>query len=373
MMFRTPVRPLTDLYIGLMSGTSLDGIDAALVDFGSGSPQLVAAHFEPMPDTLRADLLALQQPGENELHRASLAANALALAYARAVEELLAHSSGKRRAVAAIGCHGQTIRHQPDSGYTVQIGNAALLAELTAIPVVSDFRSRDVAAGGQGAPLVPAFHSGLFRDAQMHRVVVNIGGIANLTDLPPGDGTVTGFDSGPGNVLLDGWIARHRHAQYDANGDWATSGHVNQALLDRLLSEPYFNAPPPKSTGRDLFHLAWLDQQLSGLALPPEDIQATLLELTARSIAHATFQHCHAAEEVYLCGGGARNGALVQRLQALLAPLPVASTEALGLHPDWVEACAFAWLARQRLHHLPGNLPAVTGAKGECVLGAVHA
>ncbi|MBV8464974.1 MAG: anhydro-N-acetylmuramic acid kinase, partial [Burkholderiales bacterium] len=255
-------------------------------------------------------------------------------------------------------------------GYTLQIGNAALLAELSGICVVSDFRSRDVAAGGQGAPLVPAFHQGVFGGA-VHRAVVNIGGIANITDLPA-NGLVRGWDTGPGNVLMDCWTSRYQGRAYDAGGQWASTGHVSPLLLQAMLSDPYFTALPPKSTGRDLFHIDWLDRMVGNVELPQEDVQATLLELTARSIVDAVLNHAPNAHEVYICGGGARNTALMRRLGDLLAPRTLAGTDTLGLHPDWVEAVAFAWLARQCLKGLPGNLPAVTGARGPRVLGAIH-
>lgn len=359
------------LYIGLMSGTSLDGIDAALVDFTRDQPRLVAATLLPFPPELRAELLALQAPGENELDRAAQAGNALAQRYAEAVNVVLAMAGMASWDIAAIGMHGQTIRHRPERGYTLQIGNAALLAELSGIAVVADFRSRDVAAGGQGAPLVPAFHEGLFGGV-VHRVVVNIGGIANVTDLPGQGGAVRGWDTGPGNVLMDGWIARHQDKHYDEDGAWAASGQVHAGLLAALSAESYFAAPPPKSTGRDLFHLPWLDARLAGFELAPADVQATLLELTARSIATQIEHEAADATEVYICGGGARNGALMRRLGQLLAPRRVVGTDALGLHPDWVEAAAFAWLAQRCMAGDTGNLPAVTGAAGPRVLGAVY-
>jgi anhydro-N-acetylmuramic acid kinase len=363
--------PASSLYLGLMSGTSLDGIDCVLVDFAQGQPQLLATELQAFSPELKAELLALQAVGENELQRVMLAGNALADAYAAAVHTVLQRAGVAAKQVAAIGMHGQTLRHRPELGFTVQIGNAARLAEHCGMTVVSDFRSRDVAAGGQGAPLVPAFHLGLFGAAQ-HRAVVNIGGIANITDLPP-SGTVRGWDTGPGNVLLDGWIQRHQGQPYDADGSWAAQGQVDAGLLARLLATPYGQLPPPKSTGRDLFHLAWLDAQLAqGPALAPVDVQATLLTYTAASIAAEITRHAAAASEVYICGGGARNGVLMRALAAQLAPRHLASTEQLGLHPDWVEAVAFAWLARQCLLGLPGNLPAVTGARGARVLGAIY-
>lgn len=363
--------PSSSLYVGLMSGTSLDGIDAALVDFSTNRPRLVAQALQPFPTELRTDLLSLQAPGDNELDRMARAGNALADLYAASVAKVLADAGLAADKVAAVGMHGQTIRHRPERGYTSQIGNAARLAEQCGITVVSDFRSRDIAAGGQGAPLVPAFHQGLF-GSTVHRVIVNIGGIGNVTDLPPA-GPIRGWDTGPGNVLLDGWIARHQGQAFDADGSWAASGQVLPELLALLLAEPYSTQPPPKSTGRDLFHLAWLDRHLAKLGpLQAVDVQATLLAQTTETIAREIEREAAAAQEVYVCGGGARNGALMARLATRLGPRKLASTEGLGLHPDWVEAVAFAWLAKQCLQGLPGNLPAVTGARGLRVLGAIY-
>lgn len=363
--------PPSNLYLGLMSGTSLDGIDCALVDFSGAQPAVIATTLHRFTDKLRATLLVLQASSADELHQAQLAANALVDAYADAVSDVLQQANIAPHSVAAIGMHGQTIRHRPELGYTVQIGNAARLAEVTGITVVSDFRSRDVAAGGQGAPLVPAFHCGVF-GGQTHRAIVNIGGIANVTDLPI-NGAVHGWDTGPGNVLLDGWIARHLGLAYDDNGTWGTQGQLIEPLLNAMLSNTYFDSPPPKSTGRDLFHLAWLDQHLAHFPLAtPVDVQATLVALTAVSIATDIQKHAPGAMEIYVCGGGARNSALMTALTDLLAPIYVDSTSALGLHPDWVEAVAFAWLAKQCLMGRPANLPAVTGAKGLRILGAIY-
>ena len=261
-------------YVGLMSGTSLDGVDAVLADFDAGRPRMIGVAHLPFDAALQRELLALNSPGENEIDRAALAGNALARKYAAAVAEVLAGAKTPASRVRAIGCHGQTVRHQPERGYTTQIGNAALLAELTGIRVVADFRSRDVAAGGQGAPLVPAFHAAVFADGAEDRVAINLGGIANLSFLP-GSGTVTGFDSGPGNCLLDLWASRHLGAPHDAGGNWAAAGQAIPALLERMLQEPYFSAPPPKSTGRDLFNESWLREKLRGDE-DPQAVQATL-------------------------------------------------------------------------------------------------
>jgi anhydro-N-acetylmuramic acid kinase len=360
----------TGLYIGIMSGTSLDGIDVVLVDLAQEPPHLIASHYQPYPASLKEDLLVMHRPAHDELHHAHLLANRLAREYADATLRLLKKADISAPHVQAIGCHGQTIRHRPEHGYTVQLNNGALLAELSGIHVACDFRSRDIAAGGQGAPLVPAFHDKVLRHPSVHRVILNIGGIANLTDLAPGRPT-TGFDSGPGNLLLDAWIARHQGLPYDEDGAWAAAGKVIPELLQRMLAEPYFTLGPPKSTGRDLFSPDWLERHLRGDETP-QDVQATLLALTADSIAAAIQQHCSDAEEVYLCGGGAHNTALVARLRKALPACRLEKTEALGIAADWMEAIAFAWLAQQAMHLQPGNLPEVTGAKHPCVLGAIY-
>lgn len=353
-----------------MSGTSLDGIDAVLAAFENNTCKLLHSQFIPFDQALRVELLALNSAGTNELERAALAANELSRGYAAAIQSLLKKSGIGAGQVKAIGCHGQTVRHRPDLGFTIQLANPALLAELTGIAVVADFRSRDIAAGGQGAPLVPAFHAALFRHPQHHRVIVNIGGISNLTSLPP-HGGVLGFDCGPGNLLLDAWTTLHLGQPYDKDGAWAARGHSIPELLQQLLAEPFFALPPPKSTGRDLFNLAWLEHFLSP-DFAPIDVQATLLELTVKGIVAAILEHCSTASEIYLCGGGVHNGALVRRLNLSLPTRSIAPTDALGVNADWVEAFAFAWLARQALNGNPGNLPEVTGAKGARILGAIY-
>ena len=359
------------LYIGIMSGTSLDGVDAVLADFSQPHPKLLAHRHIGFDATLRADLLALNTPTDNELERAALAANQLAQHYAQAVHALLEHSAKHSSEIAASGCHGQTVRHRPELGYTCQLNNAALLAEITDITVVADFRSRDIAAGGQGAPLVPAFHAAVFQHPDRHRVIVNIGGIANLTDLPR-NGQISGFDCGPGNMLLDAWCAQHRGTAYDENGAWAESGTLIPELLAAWLQEPFFEQRPPKSTGRDHFNLAWL-QQFLRMEYAAQDVQASLLQLTAHTIGQAVQDHCAGAQEIFVCGGGARNGALIHSLRQVFAAhaVPVALTDALGVAVEHVEALAFAWLARQTLQGKTGNLPAVTGARHACVLGAI--
>jgi anhydro-N-acetylmuramic acid kinase len=358
------------LYVGLMSGTSLDGVDGVLADFANDGIRTIAASFVPFPEPLRAQLMALQASGPDEIEREALVANALAGLYAECVSELLPAATSP---IAAIAVHGQTIRHRPELGFTRQTNNPALLAELCGIDVIADLRSRDVAAGGQGAPLVPAFHAARFGQPGTDRAVVNIGGIGNISVLHA-DGRVTGFDTGPGNVLMDLWIARHQGLPYDANGAWAATGLVDPALLGMLLEEPYFLLPAPKSTGRDLFHADWLDARLAQLthAVEPEDVQATLAALTATTIARAIHDASPDVGSVYVCGGGAENGELMRLLGTALPNATVASTEELGVAPNRVEALAFAWLGYRFTQRLPGNLPAVTGAKGERILGALY-
>lgn len=359
------------LFIGLMSGTSLDGVDAVLADLDASKFNVVSHVHQPITAELHAELLALNRPcGTDELRRAALASNALARAYAAAAGALLNERGMPAGTVQAIGCHGQTVRHQPGDGYTVQLVNGALLAELTGINVVCDFRSRDIAAGGQGAPLVPAFHQAVFASRTRHRVIVNIGGIANLTALPP-TGAITGFDCGPGNLLLDAWAQRHLRQSYDDEGAWACSGQVQPELLVRLLADGYFHRLPPKSAGREIFNIDWLQRQLTG-GEKPVDVQATLLELTTRGIAVAITKYCAGAEEIYICGGGARNTAMIAQLAQQLAPARVALTDEMGVDAQHVEALAFAWLAKLMLNNQTGNLPAVTGACGARVLGALY-
>lgn len=358
------------LVVGLMSGTSLDGVDAALVDFSQPSPRTLDTLWLPYPDEIRRAVLDLQAPGENELHQSALLANMLARCYADAAIKLLATSGHLREQIAAIGCHGQTVRHQPGQGYTIQLNNPALLAELTGISVIADFRSRDVAAGGQGAPLVPAFHAAVFGHPGEHRVVLNLGGIANLTDLPPGK-PVHGFDCGPGNMLLDAWVEKHLGQRYDTAGRWASGGTPISRLLEALLADVYFRAPPPKSCGRDEFNLDWLDRHLAA-GDGAQDVQATLLELTAVTATTAISRWCGAPQTVLVCGGGVHNTALMTRLQELLGNCRVVDTESVGQPADWVEAVAFAWLAWRTLHGQTGNLTDVTGARYARVLGAIY-
>lgn len=350
-----------------MSGTSMDAADAALVDLTHAQPKVLAFASESISDSLRAELLALNTAGDNEIERAAIAANALTALYVKATQAVLASAGIDAGAVRAIGCHGQTVRHRPDLGFTTQIANPSLLAELTGIDVVADFRSRDIAAGGVGAPLAPVVHSALFRHSYERRVVVNIGGIANCTILLPTQPTL-GFDTGPGNVLMDVWCHRHTGKPYDADGAWAATGRMLPQLLERLLAEPYFSAPPPKSTGRDLFSLVWLQSQLAGNETP-QDVQRTLLELTAISIAHAVLPY--EPEIVYFCGGGVHN----TRLRAALARqlgVKMSDTGAIGVPPQQVEAVAFAWLAKACIERQAVDTSPFTGAAKPVVLGAVY-
>jgi anhydro-N-acetylmuramic acid kinase len=358
-----------------MSGTSLDGVDGVLVDFSGAQPRVLAHHAMPFAPALKQELLALNTPSDNELHRAALAANGLIQVYAQTVQALLADTQTQAAHVFAIGAHGQTVRHQPGAfdgtGYTLQINNPALLAELTGIDVVADFRSRDVAAGGQGAPLVPAFHQGIFGQTDHCIGVLNVGGIANLSVLHA-NGEVLGFDCGPGNALLDHWCQAHTGYAFDNNGAWGAGGSVIEPLLQSMLAEPFLHQAPPKSTGRDLFHPTWLAHQLSGFAnAQATDVQATLTEFTARACVNDVLRHAPQATELVVCGGGALNGLLMQRLQAGLPNMRVLSSTERGMPPLQVEAAAFAWLARQTILGLPGNLPKVTGAQGARILGGI--
>lgn len=365
-----------------MSGTSLDGVDGVLAalprNFSQGQIDSLATAYVPFTPVLQSDLMSLQSADHNEIHREALVANVLAQHYADCVAQLLEKANLAAESVCAIGVHGQTIRHQPALGYTRQTNNPALLAELTGIDVIADFRSRDIAAGGQGAPLVPAFHQAVFANDIETRVVANIGGISNISVLSKaGDAPVIGFDTGPGNALMDAWIARHLNKKYDSEGAWAASGKLIPDLLDTLRNEPFFASSPPKSTGRDLFHPRWLDDKLASFSnINPEDVQATLAALTASTLADAIAAHAIDAKAVYVCGGGAYNKYLMQRLQQALADKNhtaiVKSTAVLGIPPNNVEALAFAWLAHRFTTRKAGSLPTVTGAKGERILGALY-
>ena len=367
------------LFAGLMSGTSLDGVDAVLLELGpphgEGAPQALRTlgHVQlAMPPALRAEFAALNHASHDELHRAQLAGIELSRLYARALEELLLSAGVRAADVTAVGAHGQTVRHRPELGYTVQLGAPAWLAEHCGITVVADFRSRDVAAGGQGAPLVPAFHRAMFGRDGADLAVLNLGGIANLS-LLYADGRVLGFDCGPANALLDLWAQRHLGRDYDAGGVWGAGGSVLPELLERLLDDEYFRADAPKSTGRDHFDAAWLERRLRGFeAADPRDVQATLAGMVAASVAADMRRHMPRVAELLVCGGGAGNLDLLRRLGELLPDCELLDTLSRGLAPQQVEAAAFAWLAARTLDGLPGNLPAVTGARGPRVLGAIH-
>ncbi|ATP10592.1 anhydro-N-acetylmuramic acid kinase [Aeromonas salmonicida] len=365
---------MIERYIGLMSGTSMDGIDAVLVMMDGDELRVEAAISHPWP-TAR-ELHELCTPSDNEIDRMGVADNLVAREFATATHALLAKAGLTPKDIRAIGSHGQTIRHRPQLRFTLQIGNAALLAALTGIDVIADFRTMDMALGGQGAPLVPAFHQALFAKPGALRVVLNLGGIANISVLPGNAGGVYGFDTGPANTLLDGWYRRHQPdgGNYDAGGQWAASGRLIPALLEKLLTHPYFAVPAPKSTGREMFTLDWLDGELAGSAYAPVDVQRTLQALTCHSIARQlpALDEAQSRPELFVCGGGAHNAPLLSELANLLPGWRIASTTELGIAPDWVEGAAFAWLAQRFIHRKPGNLPAVTGASRLAVLGALY-
>lgn len=365
-----------ELFIGLLSGTSIDAIDTALLRIGNARAELLDTLAVPMPADLRTELLNICESETAAIDSIAGLDRRLGICLANAVLQLLARTQMPPHAVCAIGSHGQTIRHRPpragDAGFSWQIGDPHTIAELTGICTVADFRRRDIAAGGQGAPLAPAFHHWAFSSTARDRIVLNIGGMANISVLRAASSTVFGFDTGPGNALLDAWYRRHHGGNYDHDGAWARSGRVCPELLERLLAHAYFAAPPPKSTGREEFNLCWLDSRLLAIEVVPQDVQATLTELTASTIAEAIERQLPTDGEVFVCGGGIHNGLLMERLARRLQPRPLRSTTALGIAPDWVEAALFAWLARQTLHSLPGNLPSVTGALHPVVLGSIH-
>ena len=361
------------LYLGLMSGTSMDAIDAALVDFDAAPLRIIAARTTPFDAALKLRVSALlDSPRGVDLDDIGQLDVELAASFAEAGLALLRDARVDSGRVTAIGSHGQTLRHRPDlkPPFTWQMGDPNTLTEMTGITVVADFRRRDVAAGGQGAPLLPVFHDQVFRSEHEERVIANLGGIANITILRRG-AAVTGFDTGPANRLLDAWISSVQGKDFDADGAWAASGRCDDALLQDLLAEPYLSLPPPKSTGRELFNLGWLNAKLGPTARRPEDVQATLRQYTAATLAAAVRRYAPGAA-LYVCGGGAHNGGLLQSLRGMLAPAPVASTAALGLDPDYVEAVAFAWFARRTLEGLPSSAASVTGAHGARILGGVY-
>lgn len=366
----------SNLYVGLMSGTSADGIDAVLVDFSAATPRLLASHYTPYNLELRKQILDLCHPGENEIHRLGELDVMLAHTFAAAVNDLLRNASTSADKIAAIGSHGQTIRHAPNhtQRFTMQIGDPNTIAAKTGITTVADFRRKDIALGGQGAPLVPAFHRSLFASKEVDRAIVNIGGIANVTLLPRNAADhIIGFDTGPGNALMDHWVHTHQNETHDKAGAWGASGAVNQQLLHMMLSDAYFKLTPPKSTGREKFNAKWLQQLLQNMNIEinPVDVQTTLTEFTAVTITDAIKQNMDSGE-IYICGGGAHNDYLMSRIQALAPTFKVFTTETLGIHPDWVEAIAFAWLASQTMNKSAGNLPSVTGAKQAAILGGVY-
>ncbi len=363
------------LFIGLMSGTSVDAIDAVIVDLSTTPPQLIATHSHDIPSPLKKDIFALTQPGENAIVRMGQTDAALGKLFAQACLELLNKANLSAADICAIGSHGQTIRHHPNDtlAFTTQIADPNVIAAQTGITTVADFRRRDVALGGQGAPLTPAFHEYILRSETKNHWVLNIGGIANVTFLPmDSNKNIIGFDTGPGNTLMDAWYRKHHDGQFDCNGAWAASGTVNATLLEKCLSDNYFHKAPPKSTGPDYFNIDWLAANASSDSIIPADVQATLCALTAHSISHCIQQDKHSHDSIWVCGGGANNAFLMQQLSELNADCDIQSTEAINIHPDWIEACAFAWFAKQTLERKPSNLPSVTGAAKTAVLGGVY-
>ena len=360
-----------ELYLGLISGTSADGVDAALVDFESGKTRIVGTYFQPFTQDLREKIFSLTIDGESEIQKLGQLDIELGKIFADTALHLLEKEAIDAMNVKAIGSHGQTIRHSPPQ-FTLQIADPNMIAELTGITTVADFRRRDIALGGQGAPLVPAFHHYAFFDEQISRAIINIGGIANVTFLTTSD-IVTGFDTGPGNGLLDAWISKIKNVPFDEQGNWAAQGKISQPLLKLFLEDPYFRLDPPKSSGREYFNLSWLQEKLKifGHDIHPTDVQATLVELTVQTILNA-IKNKTSSCEIIMCGGGVKNNFLMSRLQILAAPIQISTTNHFGIDPDWVEAIAFAWLAKQTLNKRNGNIPSVTGAKKAVILGGVY-
>lgn len=366
------------LFIGLMTGTSVDAIDAALCRFDDTGITLINAINAPLTAALQSNIRSLFEPGNNEIELLGRLDITLAEAYANAVETLIQCSNVNRDQITAIGCHGQTLRHRPprrdqETAFTLQIGDPNTLATLTGVPVVADFRRKDLTLGGEGAPLAPGFHHYLARAEVKPLGVLNIGGIANLSVISASEPELIGFDTGPGNALLDYWVTKYRGEKHDDKGAWAAQGTVNPDLLAHFLHHPYFKMPPPKSTGKEEFSTRWLEQVLADFNannICDVDIQATLLELSAVSIAEQV-RFYSPLQSLYLCGGGIHNDFLIARLRAHLPQLDIKSTQTLGVHPDWIEACAFAWLAKKRVDHETGNIPAVTGAKRSAILGGL--
>lgn len=364
-----------EYYLGLMSGTSADAIDLVIVNFANNAIHLTASHSVALPASIRQKIHALATPSDNEIDRMGELDQQLGEVFASSINQLLIKAQLQPSHIIAIGSHGQTIRHRPPGTlthpFTLQIGDPNVIAERTGITTIADFRRRDMAANGQGAPLVPAFHHAVFHNTKSDRFVVNIGGMANITWLPT-SGKTLGFDTGPGNVLMDAWILHQLGKAYDADGAWAASGRINDALLERLLSHPFLQQAAPKSTGREAFNLAWLASELAHTEIAPADVQATLLAFTAESITKEIKRITRTDCEVFVCGGGAYNLQLMQALQKRLPQAKLASTAAFGIAPEWVEAMAFAWLAKQTMERKNGNLSAVTGATREVILGGVY-
>ena len=364
---------MPEYYVGLMSGTSMDGIDAALVDFSGDNPALISTHNQPWPDNILSELHASQKLDNNEIHQLDALDTALGEHFADAANQLLQNAGIEASNILAIGSHGQTVRHCPDvkHPFSLQLGKAEVITKQTGIQVISDFRTADIEAGGQGAPLVPAFHQAVFQNTELTRVIVNIGGIANITVLPKDSSQpVTGFDTGPGNTLMDAWMMKNTQQAYDKDGALAASGTTDMTLLATLLTDEYFELAPPKSTGFELFNLGWLNQHIQS-DIEIAELQSTLCDLTATSIIRAINQYATESDEIFICGGGAHNTELMRRIQNL-TKCPVKTTEHLGIDPDWVEAMAFAWLARRTLNGQTGNLPSVTGARENVVLGSIN-
>lgn len=359
--------------MGMMSGTSADGIDAAIFDFGVAPPQLKAQISLPYPEAIKQQILELSQPGDNEIDRLGTLDGQIGQLFANCANQLIAASAISKSSIRAIGSHGQTVRHRPlaEPRFSLQIGNPHLIAQETGITTIADFRRRDLAVGGQGAPLAPAFHQAVFYDDHERRCIVNIGGICNVSVLHKNPENVLGYDTGPGNVLLDGWIKQNLNRDYDNNGQWAASGAIHADLLRALMAHPYLQMPPPKSTGREDFHMDWLRATLIEFkSVTANDVQATLCEFTALSMVKAIQNH--SIDAVYTCGGGAHNTHLIKRIAYHLPNHKVSTTAALGLAPDWVETGLCAWLASRTLGHQPGNIPSVTGASRKVVLGAIY-
>ena len=365
------------LYIGLISGTSVDGIDGALINVSDNNIQLVGTYSQPIPESIRQLVYSLATPSEDEINKIRLLDQQLGDLLSQTSLALCEKYHIKPEQIKAIGNHGQTIRHYPPSlegqGFSLQVGDPNIIAEKTGITTIADFRRRDIAAGGHGAPLAPSFHNEVFRSSEADRIILNTGGIANITYLPA-NGEAIGFDTGPANGLMDQWCQRHLNQPYDNNGDWAASGTTHQGLLKAFLDHPYFSQAIPKSTGREDFNIEWVDSLIENLneKIAPEDIQATLLSLTCLTITQSINELTPHNSEVYICGGGAHNRTLCQALRDALHPRLFASTDDLGISPDWVEAMAFAWMASQTMNHLSSNLTSVTGANREVILGGIY-